>query len=146
LLDGRRSPLAANRVRVVLGSPATGIDDTAQGVRQATDVGNRFTVPMITSRRQFEEDLVAGQPGQRRVVLTDLVTLAPRDEACTAALTAALGQRPQERGATCSAVIVAGLEQMDLWRTVIRRLAGRTPAPGTVTLAATIVKHCACGR
>lgn len=144
LPNGRRSPLTAgqiddvlgdysNQVRVILGSPATGIDDAAQAVRQAADVGNRFTVPMITSRRQFEEELVAGQPGQRRVVLTDLVTLAPRDEACTAALTAALEQRPQQRGVTRSAVIVAGLEQMDLWRTVIR-LTGRTPALGTVTL------------
>ncbi len=144
LPDGRRSPLTAaqiddvlgdhaNQVRVILGSPATGIDDVAQAVRLAADVGNRFTVPAITSRRQFEEELVAGQPGQRRVVLTDLVALAPRDEACIAALTAALEQRPQRPGVTRSAVIIAGLQQMSLWRTVVRQ-AGHTPALGAVTL------------
>ncbi|HEX6355095.1 hypothetical protein [Actinophytocola sp.] len=56
---------------------------------QAADVGNRFTLPTIASRQQFEDELVAGQPGPRRVVLSDLVTRTPRDEACTAALTAA---------------------------------------------------------
>jgi hypothetical protein len=144
LPDGRRSPLTAgqiddvlgdhaNQVRVVLGSEATGIGDVANAVRQAADVGNRFTVPVITSRRQFEEELVAGRPGERRVVLTDLVTLAPRDEACTAALSAALEQRPQQPGVTRSAVIAAGPHQMGLWRTVLGD-AGRTPALGTVTL------------
>jgi hypothetical protein len=144
LSDGRRSPLTAgqiddvlgdhaNQVRVILGSPASGIGDAAQAVRQAADVGDRFAVPLIASRRQFEEELVAGQPGQRRVVLTDLVALAPRDEACTLALAAALEQRPQQPGVTRSAVIVAGLQQMDLWRTVMRN-AGRTPVLGTVTL------------
>ncbi|MGI8333690.1 hypothetical protein ACRYCC_27390 [Actinomadura scrupuli] len=144
LPDGRRSPLTAgqsddvlgdhaNQVRVVLGSPATGIGDVAQAVRLAADVGDRFTVPPIASRRQFEEELVAGRPGERRVVLTDLVALAPRDEACTAALTAAVEQRPQQPGVTRSAVIVAGPQQMCLWRAVLGD-AGHTPALGTVTL------------
>jgi hypothetical protein len=144
LSGGRRSPLTAgqsddllgdhaNQVRVVLGSPATGIGDVAQAVRLAADVGDRFTVPTIISRRQFEEQLAAGRPGERRVVLTDLVALAPRDEACTDALTAALTLRPQQSGVTRSAVIVAGPQQMCLWRKVLGD-GGRTPALGTVTL------------
>ncbi|GAA1738356.1 hypothetical protein [Nonomuraea bangladeshensis] len=144
LPDGRRSPLTAgqsddvlgdhaNQVRVVLGSPATGIGDVAQAVRLAADVGDRFTVPSITNRRHFEEELVAGRPGERRVVLTDLVALEPRDEACTAALKAALELRSQQPGVTRSAVIVAGPRQMCLWWTVLGD-AGRTPALGTVML------------
>ncbi|MGV9532633.1 hypothetical protein ACWEU6_11860 [Streptosporangium sandarakinum] len=144
LPDGRRSPLTAgqsddvlgdhaNQVRVVLGSPATGVGDVAQAVRLAADVGDRFAVPSITSRRHFEEELVAGRPGERRVVLTDLVALEPRDEACTAALKAALELRSQQPGVTRSAVIVAGPRQMCLWWTVLGD-AGRTPALGTVML------------
>lgn len=144
LPDGRRSPLTAgqsddllgdhaNQIRIVLGSPATGIGDVAQAVRLAADVGDRFTVPTIVSRRQFEDELVAGRPGERRVVLTDMVALAPRDEACTDALTAALTLRPRQPGVTRSAIIVAGPHQMRLWRTVLGD-GGRTPALGTVSL------------
>jgi|GEM_PF-3984896 len=142
--DGRRSPLTAaqiddvlgdhaNQVRVVLGSLATGIGDVAQAVRRAADVGDRFTVPTITKWRQFEEELVAGLPGERRVVLDDLVALAPRDEACLDALTTALEQRPQRPGVTRSAVIVAGPQQMVLWRKVLGDR-GRNASLGTVTL------------
>ena len=98
----------ANQVRVVLGSPATGIGDVAEAIRPAADVGDRFTVPTIGNRRQFEVELVAGRPGERRVVLTDLVALAPRDAACTDALTAALTRRPHQPGVTRSAVSSPG--------------------------------------
>jgi hypothetical protein len=81
----------ANQVRVMLGSPATGIGDVAEAIRPAADVGDRFTVPTIGNRRQFEEELVAGRPGERRVVLTDLVALAERaawtNSSCTATST-----------------------------------------------------------
>jgi hypothetical protein len=118
---------------VVLGSPATGIGDVAHAVRLAADVGDRFTVPVINSRRQFEDELVAGQPGERRIVLTDLAALAPKPEAYEAALNAALELRPRQPGVTRSAVIVAGPQQMSLWRNVLGD-DGRTPALGTVTL------------
>lgn len=117
----------------MLGSAATGIGDVAQAVRLAADVGDRFTVPVIASRRQFEDELMFGTPGERRVVMTDLVSLAPRDEACMAALNAALELRPQPRGVTRAAVIVAGPHQMCLWRAILGD-AGHTPALGTVTL------------
>ncbi|WP_370064257.1 hypothetical protein [Streptacidiphilus sp. MAP5-3] len=144
LKSGRRSPLTAsqtddvlgdhaNQVRVVLGSSATGIEDVAQAVRLAADVGDRFTVPTISSRRQFEEELITGRPGERRVVLTDLMALQPREEACTATLAAALDRRPTRSGVTRSAVIVAGPQQLRLWQTVLAD-AGTTPALGTVAL------------
>ncbi|WP_347059735.1 hypothetical protein ABC795_04625 [Blastococcus sp. HT6-30] len=144
LPDGRRSPLTAgqsddvlgdhaNQVRVVLGSEATGIGDVATAIRCVADVGDRFTVPAIASRRQFEEALVAGLPGQRRVVLTDLHARGPKDGACLDALTAALDLRPAQRGVTRSAVLVAGPEQLGLWRRVLAD-GGRTPSLGTVTL------------
>jgi len=66
-------------------------------------------------------------------VLTDLRERNLQEEACAEALTLALKQRPQQPGVTRSAVIVAGPQQLSLWRTVLGDL-GRTPALGTVTL------------
>ncbi|SEH03929.1 AAA domain-containing protein [Nonomuraea solani] len=144
LPNGRRSPLTAgqaddvlgdhaNQVRIVLGSPATGIGDVESAVRLTADVGDRFTVPSIANRRQFEEELVNGRPGERRVVLTDLAALEPRHDACNAALQAALELRPQQSGVTRSTVLIAGPQQMRLWRMVLGD-DGRTPALGTVVL------------
>lgn len=87
----------------------------------------------FTNRRQFEEELVNGRPGERRVVLTDLVALEPRHDACNAALQAALEPRPQRSGVTRSAVLIAGPQQMCLWRMVLGDDGG-TPALGTVVL------------
>ncbi|MBP2183839.1 hypothetical protein [Amycolatopsis magusensis] len=144
LRDGRRSPLTAgqlddvlgdhaNQVRVVLGSRATGIYDADQAIRTGADVGSMFTVPCISNRKQFEDELVSGEPGQRRVVVTDFASRIARDEAATVALTAALERLPDTSGVTRSAVIIAGPEHMTLWREVLTT-ADHTPALGTVTL------------
>lgn len=144
LSDGRRSPLTgaqiddvlgdhANQVRVVLGSPATGIGDVDDAVRFVGQIGDQFVIPQIKRQRQFTDELVAGLPGQRRVVLTDLVARAPRAESCSEALDAALKLRPRRAGVTRSAVIVAGPLQMPLWRRVLGN-SDRDPALGTVTL------------
>jgi len=151
LAAGRRSPLTAsqiddvlgdhdNQVRVVIGSVATGIDHVTAAVKEAADVGSRFVVPPVSTRRQFEDQLVAGQPGERRVVVDDLYSLAPSDDSCTQALDAARTRRPATSGVTRSAVIVAGPDQMDLWRKVFAAQSSTTgarsaPLPvSTVTL------------
>lgn len=151
LPSGRRSPLTAaqlddvlgdhsNQVRVVLGSRATGVDHVAEAVRAAAETsGNRFTMPPVASRRQFEEQLVAGRPGERRVVLDDLVGVAPNEAACCDAVVAAQTLRPSEGGVTRSAVIVAGPDQFGVWRQIFAQdaaaAAGATALPiGTVSL------------
>jgi hypothetical protein len=132
---GRRSPLTAaqiddvlgdhsNQVRVVLGSQATGIHDADDAVRAAANVGNRFSVPAVSTRRQFEEELVAGRPGERRVVLDDLVRVAPGQEACREALELACARLPVAPGVTRAAVIIAGPAQIELWREVFARRDG----------------------
>jgi hypothetical protein len=104
--DGRWSPLTAaqlddvlgdhsNQVRVILGSAATGIDMAAEGVRAATDIGARFTIPPIPNRAAFSAELTAGAPGTRRVVLADLC--ANTAEVCTASLDSAIAFTP-DRG------------------------------------------------
>jgi hypothetical protein len=151
LPGGRRSPLTAaqiddvlgdhsNQVRVVLGSQATGVDFVGDAVRAAANVGNRFSLPAVAGRRQFAEQLVAGNAGERRVVLDDLVSVAPNEASCLEALELAQTRRPTAPGVTRSAVIVAGPGQMPLWRKVFAQsdgagssMLGRLPV-GTVTL------------
>ncbi|MGH3402320.1 MAG: hypothetical protein ACRDRJ_07375 [Streptosporangiaceae bacterium] len=151
LPGGRRSPLTAgqiddvlgdhsNQVRVVLGSWATGIDDADDAVRAAANVGSRFSVPAVPTRRQFEEELVAGTPGDRRVILDNLVRVAPSQEACREALELAGTRCPTAPGVTRAAVIIAGPAQIGLWREVFTQRDDGTPGkPGrlvaeTVTL------------
>ncbi|MFJ7212891.1 hypothetical protein [Amycolatopsis sp. NPDC098790] len=126
LRGGRRSPLTAgqvddilgdrtNQVRVVLGSVATGIDAVAGAIQAATGATGQFTVPVITRRSQFHDQLAEGVPGTRRVVMTDLFTLEPRADACSEALTDARNRWPEKSGVTRSAVIIAGPAQLPLW-------------------------------
>ena len=97
-------------------------------------------MPVVASRRQFEEELVAGKPGERRVVLDDLVSVAPNETSCLEALEAAQTRRPSAPGVTRAAVIVAGPMQMNLWRQVFAQCHGSRLSTsglmpvGTVTL------------
>ena len=135
LPSGRRSPLTAaqiddvlgdhsNQVRVVLGSQATGVNFVSEAVCAAANVGNRFAVSVVSSRRQFEEQLVTGKPGERRVVLDDLVSVAPNEVACLEALDVAQTRQPPMPGVTRAAVIVAGPGQMNLWRHIFAQADG----------------------
>ncbi|WP_143046942.1 AAA family ATPase [Amycolatopsis xylanica] len=146
LPSGRTSPLTAaqtddalgdhnNQVRVVLGSPATGIELVSEAVEAAASVGDRFTLPRIGgSRREFKAQLMEGRPGEWRVVLDDLVSVAPNEAACLEALELAQTLRPIAAGVTRSAVIVAGPEQMPLWRKVFEQDSTDSQVAGTVLL------------
>ena len=140
--DGRWSPLTAaqlddvlgdhtNQVRVILGSDATGIDMAAAGVRAATDIGARFTIPRIPNRGAFAAELTAGEPGDRRVVLTDLS--ANTCDVCINSLDSAITQTPDRPGVTRSVALVVSTQQMGFWREVFSRQAD-TPVLGTVAL------------
>ncbi len=133
LPSGHTSPLTAaqvddvlgdhnNQVRVVLGSRATGIGLVGEAIGIAASVGDRFQLPRVGGRRRdFKEQLVAGRPGEWRVVLDDLYSVAPNEGACLEALEYAQTLRPTAAGVTRSAVIVAGPEQVPLWRAVFEQ-------------------------
>jgi hypothetical protein len=144
LQDGTRAPLTAaqiddllgdhaNQVRLVLGSPATRIDQVSATLRAVCeDLAGRYTLIDMRGRKQFEDALVDGRPGERRVVLSDLVALCTKNEACTASLTAALHQRPTTPGVTRSVVLVAGPDQLEFWQETFE--AGEQPGLGMVAL------------
>ncbi|RSN33168.1 hypothetical protein DL990_14250 [Amycolatopsis sp. WAC 01416] len=145
LPSGRTSPLTAaqtddvlgdhnNQVRVVLGSPATGIGMAGEAIRAAASVGTRFTLPRIGGVREFKAQLVDGQPGEWRVVLDDLFSVAPNEGACLEALELAQTLRPTAAGVTRSAVIIAGPEQISLWRGVFEQDSVDGQSAGTVVL------------
>ncbi|WP_394619090.1 hypothetical protein JNUCC0626_08325 [Lentzea sp. JNUCC 0626] len=153
LKDGKRSPLTAaqiddllgdhrNQVRVVLGSHATGVHLVPEAVHAAASVGNRFSLPPIGNRRQFEEQLVSGKPGEWRVVLDDLVSFAPHEQACLEALELAQTRTPVASGVTRSAVIVAGPEQMALWRHTFAQIDEASfRAPGALSLSTVTLRR-----
>jgi hypothetical protein len=141
LASGRRSPLTtvqlddvlgagAEQVRVVLGSTATGIGDASAAIRDAArTAGHTLASPMTagsqahgTGARAFDDALVTGQPGQHRVVLGDLTIPGLDDDAADRALVSALRPRPARYGVTRSAVLVAGPNQLPLWREVLAAL------------------------
>jgi hypothetical protein len=128
--DGRRSPLTAsqliditgdhvNQVRVILGSPATGVLDVVDAVQEVKTLGDVCDVLPVPDKRRFLDGLVTGVPGKHRIVLDDLTKSAPRDDACLEALDNALSRWPKEPGVTRSAVLIAGPAQFTLWRALL---------------------------
>jgi hypothetical protein len=144
LPDGTRAPLTAaqiddllgdhaTQVRLVLGSPATRIEQVSATLRAVCqDLAGRYNLIDTHARKQFEDALVDGRPGERRVVLSDLVALCTKNEGCTASLTAALQQRPTTPGVTRSVVLVAGPDQLGFWQEAFA--VGEQPGLGMVAL------------
>ncbi|TDW92883.1 hypothetical protein EV137_0150 [Kribbella pratensis] len=140
LEDARTSPVTASQlddllgdystqVRVVMGSDATGIADTATAIRAAADIGGRFTVPPTGNRNAFESALIDGTPGQRRVIICDLTNRNP--EVCTTTLRASIEQTPDKPGVTRAVVLITNAHQMPFWREVEQT---SEPSLGTVAL------------
>lgn len=144
LPNGTRAPLSAqqvddllgdhtNQVRLVLGSQATGVDHVSTTMRAVCDdLAGRYRLLETRTRKQFEDELTAGKPGERRVVLSDLGALGTRDENCSAALATALDRRPNAAGVTRSVVLVAGPDKIRFWRETFA--ADEQPGLGLVTL------------
>jgi hypothetical protein len=95
-------------------------------------LGQRFELVETRSRKQFEDALVDGRPGQRRVVLSDLAVLAAKDEACITALEDALMRLPEIPGVTRSVVLISGPEQLGFWQGLFAT--EERPGIGLVTL------------
>jgi hypothetical protein len=131
---GMRSPLSEaqlaelvverrNQVRVVLGTTATGVERAVAALTVAADgIGIRSSVFTPSKRRQFEEALRTGTPGEHRVVVSDLreVNL----DQCAASLAkAATSLLPA--GATRSVILVAGGENLPWWPAVLDQSTSR---------------------
>lgn len=144
LPNGTRAPLSAqqvddllgdhaNQVRLVLGSQATRVDHVSTTMRAVCDdLAGRYRLIEARTRKQFEDGLTAGKPGERRIVLSDLGALGTRDESCSAALVTALDRRPNTAGVTRSVVLVARPDKIRFWLETFS--AGEQPGLGLVTL------------
>lgn len=144
LPDGTRAPVTAaqiddllghytNQARLVLGSPATRVEEVSASMRAVcSDLAGRYTLIEARNRKQFSDALTGGKPGERRVVLSDLLTLGAKNEGCSDSLKAAVEQRPAAPGVTRSVILVAGPEQMRFWEESFA--AGEQPGLGMVAL------------
>lgn len=112
----------SNQVRVVLGSVATGVGKVAETVREVCgDLADRYILLEPSTRRQFDAELIDGEPGSRRVVLSDLSRLEGRGDTCAASLEAAMSQRPTTPGVTRAVALVCGTGQLPFWRELLGR-------------------------
>jgi hypothetical protein len=131
LSGGLTSPLSAsqltdllgdhrNQARVVLGSPATHVEYVQTALELACQAtGIRWTYTHATSLRQFESELRAGRPGERRVIVSDLTGLGSSDASNQQSLRDAVTNVPRAAGVTRSVVLVASPYQLALWRTAL---------------------------
>ncbi|MFD8321318.1 hypothetical protein [Kitasatospora purpeofusca] len=107
-------PGHGNQVRLIIGTVATGIDRVGAALRDVAEATG-WEMPHVSKRSDFDRELVVGQPGQRRVVVSDLRVKTPSEEACLGTLESAVRRTPTAAGVTRSAVIIAGPEQPLLW-------------------------------
>ncbi|MEU3599085.1 hypothetical protein ABZ714_10190 [Streptomyces sp. NPDC006798] len=128
LADGRSAPLTVdqidyllgdggNQVRVVLGSPATGVGDVVRTLRGATGRIEGWTAPEIGSAHAYREALADGVRGERRLVVSDLT--GKRAKPCRESLAMARTTAPDRPDATRSVVLVSGTRQLAFWRELL---------------------------
>ncbi|WP_330479238.1 hypothetical protein OG301_33915 [Streptomyces platensis] len=102
-----------NQVRVILGTPATGIADVERTLRDATGRGANWTVPAIGSANVFRRALTDGRAGERRLLVSDLSDGSAK--ACRESLAQARELVPDAHEATRSVVLISDFEQVDFW-------------------------------
>ncbi|MGW3207158.1 AAA family ATPase [Streptomyces sp. NPDC001135] len=107
-------PGHGNQARLIIGTPATGVDRVAAALRDVAEATG-WEMPHVAKRFDFDRHLVEGVPGRKRVVVSDLTEKSPRDDACLETLENAVGRIPEGAGVTRSAVIIAGPDQSSLW-------------------------------
>lgn len=126
---GHCSPLTAAQIddllgdhttqtRLVLGSKATGVADVFGAVTEiAESLGSRYQLATPRGFGAFKDELVAGKPGERRIVMSELFNVAL--ETCTTSVDHALKDRPSRPGVTRSAILIAGPDSIRWWQTVL---------------------------
>ncbi|QOV35569.1 AAA family ATPase [Streptomyces ferrugineus] len=107
-------PGHGNQARLVIGTPATGVDRVAAALKDVAQATG-WEMPQVTKRLDFDRHLMDGVPGRKRVVVSDLTEKCPRDNACLETMESAVSRIPDRAGVTRSAVIVAGPNQRALW-------------------------------
>jgi Novel STAND NTPase 1 len=128
LQNGRtRSPLTeeqiddllgehTNQTRVILGSRATGIHLVSQALDEVVDaLGLRFRPIKPAGVHEFKAALLDGMPGDRRIILSDLVRKNTKSDGCCDSLDYALTLRPRAAGVTRSAVLMADTSVIEFW-------------------------------
>jgi hypothetical protein len=107
-----------------LGSHATGIRDVFGAVTEIAELlGSRYQLATPNRIGAFKDELVAGKPGERRIVMSELFNKAL--ETCATSLDHALNERPTRSGVTRSAILIAGPDSIGWWRTVLSSSAPR---------------------
>ncbi|KRV49025.1 hypothetical protein AQ490_22195 [Wenjunlia vitaminophila] len=108
-----------NQTRVVLGTAATGVSDVADALRAVTSRVPGWSAPAIGSTKVFRQQLVSGQAGERRVVISDLAHKEVNVDNCREALELARTLLPSRSGVTRAVVLIAGTDQFGLWRDLL---------------------------
>ncbi|MEO3765384.1 hypothetical protein [Streptomyces sp. B5E4] len=111
----------ANRTRVVLGTPATGVTEVGNTLRTVTSRISGWKLPPVGRPSVFKQELTGGRPGERRVVISDFTPYAEnvKQETWREAVTLADSALPFAPGVTRSVVIVTDTRQLDLWRSLL---------------------------
>ncbi|WP_326815388.1 hypothetical protein [Streptomyces sp. NBC_01763] len=130
LSGGRSAPLTVtqvddllgdrvNQTRIVLGTLATCVDNVTDTLRDVTGRVKDWQMPTIGRLSVFRQELTAGHPGDRRLIVSDLASRAVNEESCTESLDLALTILPDRPGVTRAVVLVAGTGQLGLWRKLL---------------------------
>jgi hypothetical protein len=107
-------PGHGNQARLIIGTVATGIDRVSAALRDVAETTG-WEMPQVSKRSDFDRELVGGQAGQQRIVVSDLTVKSPSEDACRGTLESAVQRHPTGAGVTRSAVVIAGPEQQLLW-------------------------------
>ncbi|MFJ4715510.1 hypothetical protein [Streptomyces sp. NPDC088785] len=126
-LLGERS----NRIRVVLGTTATGVNDVARTLRTIAGPIDGWTLPPVGRPSVYKQALIGGRPRERRVVISDFVNYREpvRPETCREAVDLAETMLPVTPGVTRAAVLVTDATQLALWRPLLTGSESTSAAP-----------------
>ncbi|MFE4358413.1 hypothetical protein [Kitasatospora sp. NPDC056800] len=131
LPDKRTSPLTVtqvddllaagrvNQTRVVFGTPATGVGDVERTLRSVTDRVGGWSLPPIGRPAVFKQALADGQPGERRVIVSDLAKKHTGEDTCREAVALARTAIPERADVARAVVLILGLHQLQLWRELL---------------------------
>ena len=109
----------ANRTRVVLGTPATGVTDVGDTLRAVAGRIADWTLPPIGRLSVFKQELTGGHPRERRVIISDFARYPAKPETCREAVDLADTLLPSTPGVTRAVVLVTDTGQLDLWRALL---------------------------
>ncbi|MEU6610590.1 hypothetical protein ABZ922_37105 [Streptomyces shenzhenensis] len=126
-LLGERS----NRIRVVLGTSATGVTDVARTLRTIAGPIDGWMLPPVGKPSIYKQELAGGRPRERRVVISDFVNYRDpvRPETCREAVDLAETLLPATPGVTRAVVVVTDTTQLALWRTLLTGIEPTSAAP-----------------